>query len=305
MDSGLKNNAEIEDFPQFTLVRPAICRVPFVFNSPHSGRHYSETFIKAAKLDSHALRRSEDFHVDKLFEQVVGLGAPLLKAEFPRAWLDVNREPYELDPAMFKGDLPLNANTSSARVKGGLGTIARIVSENDEIYREQLEVSEGLSRIENHYKPYHKALRGLLAEAVVEFGYGVLIDCHSMPSAGAATSPLIPNRSKPDFVLGDRYATSCAPSITAYAGEFLTDLGYEVAINHPYAGGFITEHYGRPHNGLHALQIEVNRALYMDEKNLQINHHFHQLVADLHTFCGRLMAIPDKDLQPSIPFAAE
>jgi N-formylglutamate amidohydrolase len=290
--------------PCFRIERPAINRVPFVFNSPHSGSVYFKEFLAASQLDAKALRRSEDFLVDELFEGVVALGAPLLAAEFPRAWLDVNREPYELDPCMFDGPLPAFANTKSARVNGGLGTIARIVSENEEIYQRKLNIAEGLHRIDAYYKPYHSALRVLLAKAVVQFGYGVLIDCHSMPSSHG-NAPVHSVRSRADFVLGDRHGTSCAPIIIHSASEFLRDLGYRVAINKPYAGGFITEHYGRPHNGLHALQVEINRALYMDEVELVKNAGFERLKADLSVFSARLMAVPDDGLEATISLAAE
>ncbi len=289
----------------FRILRPAIARVPFVFNSPHSGQFYPPDFIRAAKLDPKALRRSEDFLVDELFSCVVPLGAPLLAADFPRAWLDVNREPYELDPNMFDGPLPNFVNHRSARVAGGLGTIARIVSENEEIYQSRLSVEEGISRIRQYYLPYHQALRGLLARSVVEFGYGVLVDCHSMPSSSATGNGTNHSRIKADFVLGDRYGNSCSPGVTSAASEFLRDLAYKVEINKPYAGGFITEHYGRPHNGLHAIQIEVNRAIYMDETRLEKNSHFDKLAADLHIFSARLMAIPEQGLGAVVPLAAE
>lgn len=287
------------------ISRPAISRVPFVFNSPHSGRLYSEEFIKLTKLNPLTLRRSEDFLIDELFASVVPLGAPLLMADFPRAWLDVNREPYELDPSMFEGPLPSYANTKTARVAGGLGTIARIVSETDEIYRGKLSVEEGLSRIKNHYMPYHAMLRGLMAEAVVEFGHAVLVDCHSMPSSSEASPGRNQVRLRADIVLGDRYGSACSPVVTNAAAEFLRDLGYRVEINKPYAGGFITEHYGRPVNGLHAIQIEINRALYMDEVRMEKSANFDQLAKDLSIFTSRLVSIPDHGLEAELPLAAE
>jgi N-formylglutamate amidohydrolase len=266
--------------PPFEIVEPDARRIPFVYNSPHSGRRYSPDFLAASRLDARAIRRSEDTLVDELFMPVVGLGAPLLRANFPRAWLDVNREPYELDPRMFAGRLPSYANIRSLRVAGGLGTIARMVSETDEIYAGPLSVDEGLRRIETVYMPYHKALRRLLAETHGAFGHAVLIDCHSMPSSVRGG----PARTRPDFVLGDRHGTSCAAELTDRAATTLGGLGYNVARNRPYAGGFITEHYGRPLRGLHALQIEVNRALYLDEATLEPTGGFAGLRADL----GRL-----------------
>src|SRR5688572_5809566 len=196
---------ERELAPPFTVVRPTPFRVPLIFNSPHSGRVYPSAFLAASRLDSLTLRRSEDAYVEELFASVAEIGAPLLHAHFPRAYLDVNREPYELDPALFRDGLPHYANTQSVRVVGGLGTIARIVSESDEIYREPMLVGAALERINRLYTPYHETLSSLLAEAHRAFGCAVLIDCHSMPSSPMTEQGGI----RPDFVLGDRFGTSC------------------------------------------------------------------------------------------------
>lgn len=278
----------------FEVVAPAEQRIPFVFNSPHSGRVYPAAFLKASKLDERTIRRSEDTFVDDLFASVVPLGAPLMRAHFPRAWLDVNREPYELDPRMFDGDLPSYANVRSLRVAGGLGTIARVVSENVEIYAEPIPVALALHRIETIYKPYHETLRQTLAATHERFGYCVLVDCHSMPSSVRT----LPGRVRADIVLGDRYGTSCAPEISEAAYSILSDAGYAVARNKPYAGGFITEHYGRPGRGLHALQIEINRGLYMNERTLQRNAGYDRLVSDLARFTAALSSLPDATLYP-------
>ena len=287
--------------PPFTVLAPAQQRVPFVFNSPHSGRNYTPNFLAETKLSRSAIRKSEDFRVDELFASAVPLGCPLLVANFPRAFLDVNREPYELDPAMFSEELPAFANTRSARVAGGLGTIARIVSETETIYAEKLAVSDALERIETLYKPYHAALRLLLARTHVLFGHAVLVDCHSMPSSRDGSS----RRLRPDFVIGDRFGSSCAQHITWAACEYLSALGFEVDINKPYAGGFITEHYGRPDNGIHAIQIEVNRGLYMNETTLEKNRNFDQVASAISRFISRLISIPEAGLAGSRPLAAE
>ncbi|WP_442907484.1 N-formylglutamate amidohydrolase [Kaistia sp. MMO-174] len=285
---------DFENALPFEVVAPAEQRIPFVFNSPHSGRVYPTAFLEASKLDERTLRRSEDTFVDELFASVVPLGAPLMRAHFPRAWLDVNREPYELDPRMFEGDLPPYANIRSLRVAGGLGTIARVVSENVEIYAEPMPVAEALLRIETIYKPYHERLRQTLATTHERFGYCVLVDCHSMPS----TVRTLPGRARADIVLGDRYGTSCATEISEAAYALLTDAGYAVARNKPYAGGFITEHYGRPGRGLHALQIEINRGLYMNERTLQPNAGYDRLAADLANFAAALSSLPDAPFYP-------
>jgi N-formylglutamate amidohydrolase len=271
---------EIAGKPLFEIASPAEPTLPLVFNSPHSGRCYPPEFLAASCLDERAIRRSEDTYVEELFAPAAALGAPFLKANFPRAWLDVNREPYELDPKMFEGSLPTFANVRSVRVAGGLGTIARIVSESEEIYARPLTVEEALARIENVYKPYHRALRQLVAATHASFGFAVLIDCHSMPSAVRGSQ----GRLRPDIVLGDRYGTSCAGDLVDHAAHTLSRLGYTVSRNKPYAGGFITEHYGQPARNLHAVQIEVNRSLYMDERTLERTPGFARLSADLVKF---------------------
>lgn len=281
--------ADFNGLPAFEVLAPADQRLPFIFNSPHSGREYPSSFLDASRLDEIAIRRSEDAYVDQLFMNVVGMGAPLLKANFPRAYLDVNREPYELDPKMFDGRLPSYANIRSIRVAGGLGTVARVVSEAQEIYRHRLPVSEALTRIEDFYKPYHSTLRRLLAQTHVTFGHAILIDCHSMPSAIKCQTSEI----RPDFILGDRYGTSCAVELTDFAADLLKGFGYTVSRNKPYAGGFITEHYGRPASGLHALQIEINRGLYMDENAHTLHSGFNTLAEHLASFARELTAMPD------------
>ena len=272
--------------PPFTVARPESLKIPLVFNSPHSGRVYPKAFLAASRLEPMALRRSEDAYVEELFSFVTELGAPLLHAHFPRAYVDVNREPYELDPALFRDGLPHYANTQSVRVVGGLGTIARIVSESDEIYREPLSVNAALERINRLYTPYHETLSSLLDEARRAFGFSVLIDCHSMPSSPIAEQAGV----RPDFVLGDRFGTSCSPELTRLAAGQLKAQGYAVALNKPYAGGYITEHYGRPHKGQHALQIEINRALYMDETTFEKSSGFPQLKDDLESMVRALVA---------------
>jgi N-formylglutamate amidohydrolase len=275
--------------PPFQVVMAGEQRLPVVLNSPHSGCCYPEPFLAASRLDDQAIRRSEDFYVDDLISDAAALGVPLLKANFPRAWLDVNREPYELDPKMFRESLPTYANVRSVRVAGGLGTIARVVSESEEIYHSPLSVDEALMRIDALYKPYHRTLRELVLKTRADFGVAVLIDCHSMPS----TVRGMHGRQRPDIVLGDRYGTSCATEVTDLAAAILSGMGYSVSRNKPYAGGFITEHYGQPARGLHAVQIEFKRSLYMDEKTLAKTAQFDTLKADLAAMMEKLIAAFD------------
>jgi N-formylglutamate amidohydrolase len=254
--------AEIER--PFTLYQPALQIVPVVVDVPHAGRRYPRAFVDRARLPLRALRRSEDAFVDRLFAHSVALGAPLLVAEFPRAYLDVNREPYELDPRMFDGRLPPFANTRSMRVAGGLGTIPRVVGDAQEIYFGRIPVAEGLARIDALYRPYHAGLREIVQRTQRSFGTCILVDAHSMPSSGLDRDLPV----KPDIILGDRFGTSAAAYIIDIAEAAFTRLGLSVTRNRPYAGGFITEHYGVPGAGVHTLQIEINRALYMNEAAL-------------------------------------
>jgi N-formylglutamate deformylase len=290
----MSSPAEAELDPPFEILEPAAWRGPVVFNSPHSGTVYPRAFLSAAKLDIATLRRSEDSFVDELMAGVVDRGHPLMRVHFPRCYVDVNREPYELDPRMFDGRLPSFANTRSMRVAGGLGTVARVVGDAQEIYGERIPIDDALRRIEGLYKPYHRALRRLLMRVHRDFGTAVLVDCHSMPSTAGAKD----DRPRADIVLGDRYGTSCTGIVSEIIELTLRELGYAVSRNKPYAGGFITEHYGNPAAGIHAIQIEVNRALYMDEKRYERGPHFQRLAADLTTLADRLAAVPLEELNP-------
>ncbi|MEA2841446.1 MAG: hypothetical protein QOF41_2776 [Methylobacteriaceae bacterium] len=272
--------AEPELSPPCAVEEPDELRSALVFSSPHSGNVYPARFLAAARLDAMTLRRSEDAYVEDLFAGAAAIGAPLLKARFPRAYLDVNREPYELDPRMFEGKLPSYANTRSMRVAGGLGTIARIVGESQEIYSRRLPVQDALQRVEGLYKPYHRMLRRLIQRALRQFGLAVLVDCHSMPSNGGAAASKA-DRIKADFVVGDRYGTSCDLSLVEVIETGLRRQGYVVQRNKPYAGGFITEHYGTPAARTHAVQIEINRALYMNETTLAKAPAFDTLAHDI------------------------
>lgn len=256
--------------PPLEVLEPRPQRLALVVASPHSGTHYPPEFVAASRLDPVALRRSEDSFIDDIFGTAPSLGAPLLRATFPRAYIDPNREPYELDPAMFADALPGYANTRSPRVAAGLGTIARVVATGREIYRDKLRTADALDRIHAVYQPYHGALRRLLAETRESFGCCVLVDAHSMPSVGGPMDTDA-GRARVDVILGDVHGASCASVVTDTAERALRDLGYAVTRNNPYSGGFTTQNYGRPRRGIHALQIEVNRGLYMDEETIERN----------------------------------
>ncbi|NVN88210.1 MAG: N-formylglutamate amidohydrolase [Rhodopseudomonas sp.] len=280
--------------PAFEIAEPAVWRAPIIFNSPHSGSVYPNAFLNASRIDIEALRRSEDSFMDELIDGLGERGFPVVRVHFPRSYVDVNREPYELDPRMFSGRLPSFANTRSMRVAGGLGTIPRVVGDGQEIYRERIHIDDALGRIEALYKPYHRALRRLINKAHQNFGTVIVVDCHSMPSVGISRDE--PRR--PDIVIGDRYGTSCASLIPDTIEEALAARGYTIGRNKPYAGGFITEHYGNPASGLHTVQVELNRAIYMDERLRQRSARFAQVAADFTLLADALATIPLGDLGP-------
>jgi N-formylglutamate amidohydrolase len=280
--------------PPFEIVEPLQWRAPIIFNSPHSGSVYPDDFLIASRIDLPTLRRSEDSFMDELIADLSRRGFPVVRVKFPRSYVDVNREPYELDPRMFSGRLPSFANTRSMRVAGGLGTIPRVVGDGQEIYRERLAVEDALLRIETLYKPYHRALRRLINRVHQTFGAVVVVDCHSMPSIGVSRDE--PRR--PDVVIGDRYGTSCAQLLPDIVEATMGRLDYSVGRNKPYAGGFITEHYGNPASGLHAIQLELNRAIYMDERRREKSPRFAQVAADFAELADALATVPLGDLGP-------
>jgi N-formylglutamate deformylase len=240
--------------------RPAVQTRPVVLASAHSGRVYPPAFIAASRLDALRLRRSEDSFVDELFAAAPALGMPLLAATFPRAWCDANREAWELDPTMFHEPLPGWVNSASPRVAAGLGTIAKVVGSGEPIYRARLPFAEAEARIAACWHPFHAALEAAISETRARFGACLLLDCHSMPTPPPGSS---------DIVLGDAHGRACAPSVVRLIEQALGDAGFTVRRNDPYAGGFITQHYGRPREGVHVLQIEISRGLYMDEQRIE------------------------------------
>jgi N-formylglutamate amidohydrolase len=253
----------------FKIHRPDEQRIPFVFASPHSGRLYPASFIAQSWLDALSLRRSEDAYVDALFAGAVSLGAPMIAARFPRAFLDANRAATELDPAMFAGALDVRVDIPNPRVNAGLGVIPRIVRDGAEIYREKLAPAQAQERIVRLHEPYHAALARLIDETLRRFSVAILIDCHSMPSAASV----------PDIVLGDRF------------GGCFARAGFNVARNAPYAGGYTTHLYGQRENFVHALQIEINRKLYLNESSIEPGANFENIRARLNQALMGLTAI--------------
>jgi N-formylglutamate deformylase len=272
----------------YRLIRPQAWTVPFLFASPHSGRCYPASLLAHSRLDALTLRRSEDAFVDDLFAGASALGAPLLAAEFPRAYLDVNRGIAELDAGMFDGRLSVPVDAPGPRVSAGLGVIPRIVRDGVEIYRDKLEPLDADARLTRLYRPYHRALSRLIEDAIARFGVAVLIDCHSMPSALGA----------PDIVLGDRYGASAAPALTALAEEAFIAAGFKLARNTPYAGGHTTAQYGHVGGGVHALQIEINRGIYLDEEKVAKTPAFEAVRRRLTDALARLTRISPVLLNP-------
>jgi len=264
-----RKEAEVSFGGAIRVVRPERQTRPLVLASPHSGMRYTAPFLSMSRLALPELRASEDSHVDEMFADGPLLGVPILSALFPRVYVDVNRERLELDPSMFHDALPVHTKTDTPRVRAGLGTLPRVAGDGYHIYRRKLSFAEAESRLRQCYDPYHAALSGLIGETSAAFGYCVVLDCHSMPSTAVAGTGGW--RGPPEIVLGDRHGVSCDPVVTNTAEAVLKAAGFRVQRNQPYAGGYTTSHYGRPGLGVHVLQIEINRAIYMNEATREPN----------------------------------
>jgi N-formylglutamate amidohydrolase len=278
----------------FRITRPAVQTVPFVIASPHAGRTYPESFLDASRLTLLALRRSEDAYVDELLAGVESLGAPLLAALFPRVFVDVNRAASELDTSMFEAPLAVDVGLPTQRVAGGLGVIPRIVRDGAEIYRDRLSPTSAEERLRLFYRPYHAALAELVRKTVARFGTAVVIDCHSMPSGPSV----------PDVVLGDRYGVAAGPDLMRQAELTFEAHGFSTARNIPYAGGHTTFLYGRRAEGIHAIQVEINRGLYLDEDVVRHGPRFEDVRLRLLDSLKALMAV-DTSLLRARSLAAE
>lgn len=256
--------------PAYRLDRPDELLTPVVVASPHSGRHYPAAFLRASILDARTVRSSEDAYMDGLVCDAPKLGARLIVAEYPRAWIDLNRSPDELDPAVIDG---VGRVTQTPRISSGLGVIPRVVANGRAIYRGKISRSEADARIAQVWKPYHDALQGLMQDAQAAFGESILLDFHSMPHE-ALDAVARPGQRRPAVVLGDRFGASASGAILDVLEAGFQAHGLSVTRNAPFAGAFVTQHYGRPSRGWHAVQIEIDRALYMDEALLRPNAQF-------------------------------
>ena len=249
--------------------------VPVVFDSPHSGTEYPDDF--GSIMSSESLRVTEDAFVDRLYGRAPEKGAVLLAALFPRCYIDPNRSPDDLDPAALDGPWPEPLEPSEKTLRLGSGLIWRTCYPDNPIYDRKLSVAEVRRRIEIFYKPYHAAVTEAIEATQRRFSQVWHVNCHSMPSFSTAKSPEGPGKERPEFVLGDRDGTTAAPEFTALVRETLTGFGYEVAVNDPYKGAELVRAYSDPAAGRHSLQIEIKRALYMDETTIQPNAGFEAL----------------------------
>lgn len=282
--------------PGFDLYLPTRLTTSVVFASPHSGRDYSEAFLSMSVLDARSIRSSEDAFVDELFMPAVACGAPLLAARVPRAYVDLNRGADELDPAIIEN---VRRSGHNPRVASGLGVIPRVVSNGRAIYLGKLGMNVAQQRLMEYWYPYHRALRGRIDTALETFGEAILIDCHSMPREAVDSVARVGAR-RPDVVLGDRFGAAASGEVIDRVEAILTGAGLSVARNAPFAGAFVTQQYGRPSRRQHALQLEIDRSLYMDERTITPRADFAAFQQIIATVVAQLT-----EIGRAMPLAAE
>lgn len=282
----------------FHLTLPEEICTSVVFASPHSGSDYPEDLLEQSQLDRHVIRSSEDAFVDLLFDAVPSFGAPFLKATAPRAYLDLNRGPEELDPALIEG---ARRNGHNPRIASGLGVVPRVVANGRAIYSGKIPMAEAEHRIARFWHPYHEALQGLLDQAHARFGQAILIDCHSMPRE-ALDGVARKGRRRPEIVLGDRFGAAARSDVVDRVEAAFASAGFEVTRNAPFAGAYVTQTYGRPSRRQHAVQIEIDRSVYMDERRILPNRNFGSFRTALQ---GVIAEIVDIGTTGQLPLAAE
>ncbi len=286
----MKHNAFYTKLPE----RDTSC---VVFASPHSGAVYPADMMRQTVLSNHAVRSSEDAFVDQLFDCAPDFGARFIKADVPRAYVDLNRSPEELDPALIEG---VRRQGHNPRVASGLGVIPRVVANGRAIYDGKLRLSDAQARLNNYWHPYHKQLQQLLDDAREYHGQAVLIDCHSMPHE-AVESVTRTGARRPDIVLGDRFGAAAGGAVVDRVEAAFKDQGFRVARNTPFAGAYIAQAYGRPSRSQHAIQVELDRALYMDEQRIVPNQNFYTVRRALRAAVSEIARIG----QERMPMAAE
>ncbi|GGO56007.1 N-formylglutamate deformylase [Roseovarius pacificus] len=271
----------------YHLTHPQRRTTAVVFSSPHSGRDYPWSFLRRTNLNDHTVRSSEDAFVDQLFQDAPRYGAPFIKAGAPRAYVDLNRSEEELDPALIEG---VRKSGHNPRIASGLGVIPRVVANGQAIYTGKITMAEAERRIDTYWRPYHEALSAQLDQAHLMFGQAILIDCHSMPHEAMDTIARTGIR-RPEVVLGDRFGAAAAPGIVDRIEEVFTSAGLVVTRNTPFAGAYVTQRYGRPSRNRHAVQIEIDRALYMNEQLIRPNGHFEAFRNVLNGVIAEIAAI--------------
>lgn len=275
----------------YDLIHPQRRTTSVVFASPHSGRDYPWTFLRRTVLDQHSIRTSEDAFVDRLFRAAPRFGAPFLTAGAPRAYVDLNRAPEELDPALFEGVV---ARGHNPRVSSGLGVVPRVVAGGRAIYRGKLPLEEAHRRIDTYWRPYHGALAELLQQSHAAFGEAILVDCHSMPHEAMDLAARGAVR-RPEVVIGDRHGASAHSAIVDQIEAAFQRAGLHVVRNVPFAGAYICQTYGRPSRGQHAVQIEIDRAIYMNEQMIRPNGNFEAFCQLLEGITREICAIGQGD----------
>ncbi|PTE23688.1 N-formylglutamate amidohydrolase [Cereibacter changlensis JA139] len=284
-------------FEAYSLFRPERRDTAAFFSSPHSGRDYPASLMRRTALDEMTIRSSEDAFVDELFSCAPGLGAPLIAAKVPRAYIDMNRSADELDPALIEG---LARAPHNPRVSSGLGVIPRVVANGRPIYRGKLALEEAETRIARYWTPYHLALRGLLEESLAQFGEAILIDCHSMPHE-AIEAHARPGQPRPEVVLGDRFGAAAGRGVMERIEAAFSNAGLRVVRNAPFAGAYIAQAYGRPSRGQHVVQVEIDRALYMTEARIERHGGFDAFKALIASVVAEIADIG----RAQLPLAAE
>lgn len=291
---GRRRNSEAECLeafdPPITVFQPARLAGPLILASPHSGRTYPDAFLANAAQNIETLRKNEDAYIDQMLGFARHMDIPLLTAEFPRCFVDVNRAAEEIPKSWQKSGSAL----TTARAEMGLGVIPTIIGDKIPIYKRALKPAVAQARLDALYHPYHEALGNLISESLKTFGSALLLDCHSMPGFTQMA------QRRPDIVLGDRHGSACYPETLARLEQLFVQRGYSTARNHPYAGGFVTSHYGRPQNNIEVIQIEINRDLYLNPVTLARKPGYARLADDLKSICWEMLPI-----KIEIPLAAE
>jgi N-formylglutamate amidohydrolase len=285
----------------YYLSQPARRLSGVVFASPHGSADYSAAFLRASVLDGATIRSSEDAFVDDLFACAPEFGAPLLRAGAPRAYIDLNRSPDELDPALIEdANRKGHGHGNNPRVASGLGVIPRVVANGRAIYRGKLTLAEAQRRIDRYWRPYHTTLQALLDQARQQFGQAILVDCHSMPHE-AMDGVARRNSRRPEIVLGDRFGAAAGADVVERVEAAFAGAGLVVTRNAPFAGAFVTQAYGRPSRQQHAVQIEIDRSVYMDERRIRPNRNFDAFRQLLRQVVAEIAAIGYE----TMPLAAE